>query len=104
MVPVNEMKPPAPVKLYQKVKYIQVLVDDIGKFFIFPKFISVPDFYIRITFVIVMVQGGKIQIFIPEEFVCLAPVPPVAVAHQNDPGRIIYGDPGCRFEQLGQTI
>jgi hypothetical protein len=65
------------IKLLQQMKNVQVFIDDIGKLFIFPEFISVSDFNVGITAVVIMVQRGDIEIFIPEEILPVAsnPIP-----------------------------
>jgi hypothetical protein len=56
---------------------------------VLPKLISVAQLDIGVFFMIVMVEGDKIEILVVGEGIGPAPVAPVAITHDHNAGRVV---------------
>jgi hypothetical protein len=61
----------------------------IGKFFVLPKLVPIPDFNVGEPFAVVVVQRMKKEVLIMRKIVCPAIVTSVTVTEENELGSVV---------------
>jgi hypothetical protein len=85
MVAIDKIKTVFAEEPGQKQKRTAVHAHNVLETAAFPKLVAVAKLDVGVVFIVIMSQGGKIEILVLGEIIRPAAVAPVAIAHQNDP-------------------
>lgn len=93
MIPVNHIKPPLGMEAAEKLEYIPMGFYNLPHAAVLPQFVAVPQLDIGIACLVIILQGGEIQIPVFQEIIVGAARAPVAVADQDISGTAVEGEP-----------